>query len=245
MVERQDPVGEEPPIDRLAAALARRRVGLFITFEGGDGMGKTTQISRLAAALADRGLGEDLVVTFEPGATNLGADLRRMIQHGPEDVDPRTEALLYAADRAYHVATVVKPALAAGKVVLQDRYIDSSVAYQGAARALGPEDIRELSMWGTEGLVPHVTVLLNMETETGLSRVGGEPDRLERAGLSFHRQVRQGFQEIAAQDPARFVMVDASGTEDEVAQELTNALAETIEKSMPRERLSDAVVESP
>ncbi|MDN6429119.1 MAG: dTMP kinase, partial [Propionibacterium sp.] len=126
--------------------------GLFITFEGGDGAGKTTQLDRVREWFETHG--HRVLVTREPGGTELGTDLRRLIQHGPEDVDARTEALLYAADRAYHVATVVRPALAAGTIVLGDRYIDSSLAYQGAARDLGVEEIRSLSLWATQGLQP-------------------------------------------------------------------------------------------
>lgn len=217
-----------PPVEQLAQTLRGRQSGLFITFEGGDGVGKSTQIARLAEALRDFGLKDDLIVTFEPGATELGAALRRLIQHGPEDVDPRTEALLYAADRSYHVATVVRPALEAGKLVLQDRYIDSSVAYQGAARQLGPEEIEGLSLWGTGNLTPDVTVLFDMDTEAGLARVGGEPDRMERAGLTFHEAVGEGFLQAAKENPGRYVVVDASGSIEEVFERVVEGINQVL-----------------
>ena len=218
-------------LDRLASAFASHPRGLFITFEGGDGFGKTTQLKRLKEELESRGLtlGEDFHATFEPGATPLGAQLRHLIQHGPSDVDPRTEALLYAADRAYHVSTVVRPALDRGEHVLQDRYIDSSVAYQGAARELGGEEIRGLSQWATNQLEPDLTLLFDLDVEAGLGRVSGEADRIESAGLDFHRRVREGYLTLAQQNPDRYAVIDASGSVDEVfdrvVQTLNTALA--------------------
>ena len=155
--------------------------------------------------------------------------MRHLIQHGPSDVDPRTEALLYAADRAYHVSTVVRPALTRGQHVLQDRYIDSSVAYQGAARELGGEEIRGLSQWATNQLEPDLTLLFDLDVEAGLGRVGGEADRIESAGLDFHRRVRDGYLALAERNPDRYVIIDASGSVDEVfdrvVQTLNTALA--------------------
>jgi len=152
--------------------------GVFITFEGGDGSGKSTQIQSVRDWFESRG--REVIVTREPGGTELGTEIRRLVQNGPEDVDARTEALLYAADRAYHVATVIAPALERGAVVLGDRYIDSSLAYQGAARSLGVDEIASLSAWATRGLYPSLTFLLDLPPEVGARRRtqqtdGGEP----------------------------------------------------------------------
>lgn len=200
--------------------------GLFITFEGGDGAGKSTQIAAVRDWFADRGF--EVETTFEPGATEVGKELRRLIQFGPEDVDPRSEALMYAADRAYHVATVIRPALEAGKVVLCDRYLDSSVAYQGAARELGVDEIRQLSLWAVEGLLPDMTFLLDLPPEVGRSRQEEEPDRLERAGGGFHEQVRREYLRMAEADPERFVVIDGVGTQEEVFSEIAGVLHERV-----------------
>lgn len=197
--------------------------GIFLTFEGGDGSGKTTQVARIAQLLKDRGL--PVLSTREPGGTSLGQELRRHVMHGPEDVDPRTEALLYAADRAYHVATVVRPALNQGMIVLEDRYTDSSVAYQGAARRLGPEEIRSLSDWATDGLQPDITVLFDVDPRVGIERTGSNLDRLERSGDRFHERVRHHYLQMAKREPDRFVMVDANGPADEVFAAAVSALA--------------------
>ncbi|PYG01119.1 thymidylate kinase [Georgenia satyanarayanai] len=180
---------------------------LFIALEGGDGSGKSTQARLLREWLEARG--RAVVLTREPGGTDLGRTLRREVLHG-EDLDPRTEALLYAADRAHHVHTLVRPALARGAVVVTDRYIDSSVAYQGAGRRLGREEIRGLSMWATGGLLPDLTVVLDLDAATAAARRSGEPDRLEREPSAFHEEVRAGFLDLAAAEPGRYAVVDAS-----------------------------------
>lgn len=188
--------------------------GLFITLEGGDGAGKSTQAGLLAAWLES--LGREVVRTREPGGTALGAEIRALLLHGGESigaVDPRAEALLYAADRAQHIATVVRPALERGAVVVQDRYIDSSLAYQGAGRPLDPGEIRRLSEWATDGLWPHLTVLLDVPHEAAIARRvarGGTPDRLEAEHETFHRAVRQGFRSLAEAEPERFLVLDAT-----------------------------------
>jgi len=179
---------------------------LFVSFEGGDGAGKSTQVAALVQWL--QGLGRTVVRTFEPGGTELGAVLRQAVQHGT-DLAPRTEALLYAADRAHHVATVVRPALERGDDVVTDRYLDSSVAYQGAGRGLGTDTVERLSAWATQGLLPDLTVLLDLDPVQGLARLTGTPDRMESAGTAFHRQVREAFVARAAGDPGRFVVLDA------------------------------------
>ncbi|MCM3662559.1 dTMP kinase [Georgenia satyanarayanai] len=180
---------------------------LFIALEGGDGSGKTTQARLLREWLEGRD--REVVLTREPGGTDLGRTLRREVLHG-EELDPRTEALLYAADRAHHVHTLVRPALARGAVVVTDRYIDSSVAYQGAGRRLGREEIRELSTWATGGLLPDLTVVLDLDAATAAARRSGEPDRLEREPHAFHEEVRAGFLALAGAEPARYAVVDAS-----------------------------------
>jgi len=185
-----------------------------VSFEGGDGAGKSTQSRALAGWLEGRG--ERVLSTFEPGDSTLGAVLRDAVQHG-EDLDARTEALLYAADRAHHVATVVRPALARGEVVLTDRYLDSSVAYQGVGRGLGAEAVERLSLWATGDLLPDLTVLLDIEPVAGLARLIGAPDRLERAGDEFHRRARQAFLDRAAADPGRWLVLDAAAPAAELA----------------------------
>lgn len=207
-----------------SAGVSEADEGVFITFEGGDGSGKSTQIERVREWFAARG--RSVLVTREPGGTELGVDIRRLVQNGPEDVDPRTEALLYAADRAYHVATVVAPALARDEVVLGDRYIDSSLAYQGAARSLGVEEIRSLSQWATGGLHPCLTFLLDLPPEVGARRRTDRPDRLERESMDFHERVRHEYLRLADAEPERIVVIDAVGTPDEVFAEIRGVLEE-------------------
>lgn len=189
--------------------------GLFVSFEGGDGSGKSTQSRLLGEWLT--GLGLTVVLTREPGGTELGRVLRREVLHGGH-VDPRTEALIYAADRAHHVASLVRPALAAGSVVVTDRYLDSSVAYQGSGRDLGADEVEQLSLWATGGLLPAVTVLLDLDPAAGMARLRGrpdQPDRLESAGDDFHRRTREAFLARAAADPGRWLVLDAArGVED-------------------------------
>ncbi|GAA0323481.1 hypothetical protein GCM10010302_73290 [Streptomyces polychromogenes] len=182
--------------------------GFFIALEGGDGAGKSTQ----AEALADwiRGKGHEVVVTREPGATPVGKRLRSiLLDVSSAGLSNRAEALLYAADRAEHVDTVVRPALERGAVVISDRYIDSSVAYQGAGRDLSPTEIARISRWATDGLVPNLTVLLDVSPETARERFTEAPDRLESEPTEFHQRVRAGFLTLAAADPGRYLVVDA------------------------------------
>lgn len=198
--------------------------GMFITFEGGDGSGKSTQIQSVRDWFESRG--REVIVTREPGGTELGTEIRRLVQNGPEDVDARTEALLYAADRAYHVATVIRPALERGAVVLGDRYIDSSLAYQGAARSLGVDEIASLSAWATQGLYPSLTFLLDMPPEVGARRRTDAPDRMERESMDFHERVRHEYLRLADAEPERIVVIDAVGTVDEVFSEIRGVLVE-------------------
>lgn len=199
--------------------------GLFVSFEGGDGAGKSTQSRLLGEWLT--GLGLTVVLTREPGGTDLGRVLRREVLHG-EHVDARTEALLYAADRAHHVASLVRPALAAGSVVVTDRYLDSSVAYQGTGRDLGAQEVEDLSLWATGGLLPALTVLLDLDPAAGLGRLRArpdQPDRLESAGDDFHRRTREAFLARAAADPGRWLVLDAARPVGQIAADVRARVA--------------------
>jgi dTMP kinase len=193
---------------------------LFISFEGIDGVGKSTQADLLEAHLV--GLSREVVRTLEPGGSELGRDIRKLLLHSGH-VDARAEALLYAADRAHHVATVIRPALAEGKVVITDRYLDSSVAYQGAGRILGATEVRDLSMWAIQGLLPVLTVLLDLDAAGAVARrakTGSAPDRLEREKLEFFEAVRASYLELAAAEPERFLVVDARLSVDEIQSQI-------------------------
>ena len=205
--------------------------GLFISFEGGDGSGKSTQVDLLAKALADAG--RDVVVTREPGGTAMGAEIRNLLLHG-DDMGPRAEALLYAADRSHHVQSKIRPALERGAVVVTDRFLDSSVAYQGAARELGTEEVRDLSLWAVGGLLPDITFLLDVSAyvaaERAAARTGGKLDRLERAGAEFHEAVREQYRLLAEREPERFHILDASRAPDDLAAEIGGVVNRLIEE---------------
>jgi len=189
--------------------------GIFIAFEGGEGAGKSTQSTLLTDWLVARG--HKVTVTFEPGDTPVGKQLRGLLLgHETGELSPRTEALLYAADRAEHVAAVVRPALGRGDVVITDRYVDSSLAYQGAGRELTVDEVEQLSSWATDGLTPELTVLLDIDPEIGLSRFDAPADRLEAEPLNFHQRVRQQFLDLAAREPSRYLVLEATGTPDEI-----------------------------
>ena len=208
--------------------------GFFIALEGGDGAGKSTQ----AEALADwiRSKGHEVVLTREPGATPVGKRLRSiLLDVSSAGLSHRAEALLYAADRAEHVDTVVRPALERGAVVISDRYIDSSVAYQGAGRDLSPTEIARINRWATAGLVPHLTVLLDVSPETARERFTEAPDRLESEPAEFHARVRSGFLTLAAADPGRYLVVDA-GQEPEA---VTTVIRHRLDRILP---LSEAEI---
>ena len=195
--------------------------GLFISFEGIDGVGKSTQIALLEEHLNK--LGRKTLRTLEPGGTELGVEIRHLLLHRKGEVAPRAEALLYAADRAHHVATKVRPALEAGTDVLIDRYLDSSVAYQGAGRELDATEIRNLSLFAVQGLLPNLTILLDLEANAALSRrdkTGQEPDRLEREKVEFFEAVRQGYLTLAAAEPNRFFVVDAAQSVEQMAVQI-------------------------
>lgn len=193
--------------------------GLFVVLEGGDGVGKSTQASMLADWLAARG--HDVVRTHEPGGSPIGVDIRRLLlstaEHPPA---PRTEALLYAAERAEHVHSVVRPALERGAVVVSDRYLDSSVAYQGVARGLGARRIQDLSRWATADLLPDLTVLLDLAPEPALRRSSDPADRLESEPLAFHEQVRQAFLALADAEPHRYLVLAADRSPEQVQADI-------------------------
>jgi dTMP kinase len=203
--------------------------GYFFAFEGGEGTGKTTQLRILADALVERGY--DVVVTHEPGDSPVGARLRQLLLDPATVVTAQTEALLYAADRAEHVAHVVMPALTRGAIVLTDRYIDSSIAYQGFGRELDIEEVIRTSRWATGGLLPHLTLVLDLPAEDGLRRArgrSGRADRLEAEAIDFHERVRVGFLQLAKNDPARYAVIAATGAPDQVADAVRAAVFEVL-----------------
>lgn len=189
--------------------------GLFVCFEGGEGAGKSTQ-SRLLNDWLEK-CGHNVVLTFEPGDTEVGRALRQIVlSPATGELSHRTEVLLYAADKAEHVDTVVLPALARGEVVITDRYVDSALAYQGAGRDLVVAEVEHVNRWATAELRPHLTVVLDLEPEAGLGRFE-ERDRIEGQSLEFHQRVRQGFLDLAAADPDHYLVLDARAPVDEIA----------------------------
>lgn len=203
-----------PPNDRWPGQYAP--TGVFVCFEGGEGSGKSTQSRLLRDRLAADGF--SVLLTFEPGDTAVGKEMRRIVL-SPEtgSLAHKTEVLLYAADKAEHVETVVLPALGRGEVVITDRYVDSTLAYQGAGRALEPGEVEEVARWATGDLRPHLTVVLDLEPEAGLGRFEGR-DRIEGESLEFHQRVRRSFLALAAQDPDHYVVLDARAPIEEIAE---------------------------
>ncbi|WP_037840799.1 dTMP kinase [Streptomyces sp. NRRL F-5126] len=215
---------------------ATTATGFFIAVEGGDGAGKSTQVEALAEWI--RAKGHEVVVTREPGATPVGKRLRTiLLDVSSAGLSNRAEALLYAADRAEHIDSVVRPALERGAIVISDRYIDSSVAYQGAGRDLSPTEIARISRWATQGLVPHLTVLLDVDPATARERFTEAPDRLESEPAEFHQRVRTGFLTLAASDPARYLVVDAGQGPEAV----TTAVRHRLDQLLP---LSEAEIKA-
>jgi dTMP kinase len=196
---------------------------VFISFEGLDGCGKTTQAQRLAEALQVRGA--EVVSTREPGGTPLGDEIRQLVLHG-DHVAPWAEAALYAAARAQHVDQVIRPALERGAVVVCDRYVDSSVAYQGGGRGLGLDTVLELNLLAVGGLLPDRTVLVEVDIETALARVGDKGDRIERAGAEFWPRVVEAYRALAARFPERYVVIDGRRPVDVIATEILASLGE-------------------
>ncbi len=203
--------------------------GLFISFEGVDGAGKTTQVNLLADHL--RTLGREVVVTREPGGTVLGTQIRAMLltANPGEEISPRTEALLFAADRAQHVSEVIRPALERGAIVITDRYLDSSLAYQSGGRELTADDIRNLSMWVTNNLLPARTYLLDIDPRASHTRLEHAEDRMESAGDDFQQRTRTAFLELAAAQPQRFRVIDAQQSVGEIAGLICDDVANLLE----------------
>ena len=207
---------------------------MFVTVEGVEGAGKSSQVARLAAEL--RAGGRTVVVAREPGGTPAGEQVRRILldadPHGASGLHPRTEALLFAAARAQLVEEVIRPALARGEVVLCDRYVHSSLAYQGAARGLGLDHVERLNRWATADLWPDLVILLDLDPEEGLARSAAR-DRIESEELAFHQAVRAAFLDLAATDPSRFAVVDAGRPPDEVATDVHAAVLEALQTVLP------------
>ena len=192
--------------------------GLFITLEGADGCGKTTQLNLLKEYLTSKGY--EIVVTREPGGKGLGEKLREILLNYDGEVSDRCEAFLYLADRAQNIDTIIKPAINSGKIVLCDRHTDSSAAYQGYGREQNIDNINMLNELAVNGVHPDLTIVFDIDTETSMARVGAEKDRLESAGIEFHKRVRNGYLEIAKKNSQRIKVVDASQTIEDVQRDV-------------------------
>jgi dTMP kinase len=228
-VGKQQPLGLVPKLKRPPSS------GLFVAFEGVEGAGKGTQIRLAKEWLEEQGA--EVLVTREPGGTEVGEHLRTMLlDHETGHLEPKTEALLFAASRAQLVAKIIRPALAEAKVVITDRYIDSSLAYQGSARGLGEQDVLTLNVWATQGLFPDLVILLHLEPEAGLLRSLEEPDRIEMEGGDFHAKVSDAYLRIAEEHPERFVIVDADDVPEKVHERVVEAL-----KRVLKERDDDGI----
>ena len=200
--------------------------GLFITFEGADGCGKTTQMELLAQYLTSKGY--DVLLTREPGGKGLGEKIREILLNYEGEVSDRCESFLFLADRAQNIDITVNPAVEQGKIVLCDRHIDSTVAYQGYGRGLDIDGINKLNMLATNGKKPDLTFVFDIDTETSMKRVGKDKDRMESAGLEFHNRVRQGYLELAKQEPERIKVVDATKTIEEIHKKVIEIIAQYI-----------------
>jgi dTMP kinase len=198
--------------------------GVFIVFEGGEGIGKTTQAKLLKAWLEQEG--ESVVLSREPGGSDLGIEIRKiLLSHSTGEISPRAEALLYAADRAHHVFSVIRPALSRGQVVISDRYFDSSIAYQGAGRVLEPGEVARISRWATESLFPTLTIIIDLPAEIGLGRLKSK-DRLESQPLAFHERVRQEFLQLSLLDPERYFIVDGNKSIEDIHSAIITRVSE-------------------
>ena len=200
--------------------------GLFITFEGADGCGKTTQIKMLKDYLENSGY--DVVLTREPGAKGLGEKVREILLNYDGEVSDRCESFLFLADRAQNIDTIVNPAVKAGKIVLCDRHIDSTVAYQGYGRGLDLERINMLNRLATDGKMPDLTLVFDIDVETSMQRVGKNKDRMESAGIEFHNKVRNGYLEIAKLNPERVKVIDGRESIEKVFENVKNLINKTL-----------------
>ncbi len=208
----------------LGSITGAKTKGIFIAFEGGEGSGKSTQSKLLKKWLEEEG--EEVLLSREPGGTELGKDLRRiLLDHSTGEISPRAEALLYAADRAHHVFSKIRPALDRGEVVITDRYFDSSIAYQGAGRVLVPGEVARISRWATESLFPTLTILIDQPAEIGLSRLKSK-DRLEIEPIDFHERIRQEFLQLTLLDPERYLVVDGRQSIEEIHNEIIAKVGE-------------------
>ncbi len=224
---RGDSNGVPPPVQPA------RRPGVFIALEGGEGAGKSTQARFLAIWLRDQGF--DVVTTHEPGATKIGMRLRALLlDNAHSGLAPRAETLMYAADRAEHVQSVIIPALERGAIVVTDRYVDSSLAYQGAGRQLPVAEIAQLNRWATGGLVPDLTIVLDLSPVTGLGRRRSSADRLEAEPVDFHQRVRAGFLSLAAAEPARYLVLDAARPEADISRDIQVSVRELLPDPIPQ-----------
>lgn len=196
--------------------------GLFITFEGIDGCGKSTQLNLLAEYLKSNGL--DVLITREPGAKGLGEKLREILLNYEGDVSSNCEAFLFLADRAQHIDTIVKPAIESGKIVLCDRHTDSTIAYQGYGRGVNLEQIKMLNKIATSGFIPDLTFIFDLDLETAFSRVGKTQDRMEAAGLEFFERVRNGYLEIAKQEPDRIKVINSNDSIENIFEQIKEIL---------------------
>jgi len=208
----------------LGSITGAQTAGVFIAFEGGEGTGKSTQSKLLKKWLEDEG--EEVVLSREPGGTDLGQGLRKiLLGHETGAISPRAEALLYAADRAHHVFSTIRPALDRGDVVITDRYFDSSIAYQGAGRVLQPNEVARISRWATESLFPTLTIIIDQPAEVGLARLKSR-DRLEAEPLAFHERVRNEFLQIASMDPERYLIVDGTQSIEDIHEQIISRVGE-------------------
>ena len=196
--------------------------GLFITFEGCDGCGKTTQLNLLANFLKEKGY--EVLITREPGALGLGEKIRELLLNYTGEVSQKCEGFLFLADRAQHIDTIVKPAIEKGIIVLCDRHIDSTIAYQGYGRELNIKELIELNKLATGGIKPDLTLLFDVDIETSMQRVGQNKDRMESAGIEFQKKVRKGYLEIAQNEPDRIMVFDSSKTIEQLHKEVINTV---------------------
>ena len=204
----------------------RTTTGLFIVFEGGDGVGKSTQTDLLCGWLEARG--ERVLRTRQPGGTPVGTLIRRIVlDPATGDLSPRAEALLYAADKAQHAFEVLRPALAEGRVVVCDRYVDSMIAYQGAGRVLAPAEVEQVARWATEDLRPHLTVVLDTDPQSAIAALT-DKDRLEAAGEPFHQRARQHFLQLAAAEPGHYLVLDARRPPEAIASSIQRHVEELL-----------------